>query len=61
MNKKTKEPVYRSKPTKKHPRGERWRLLEKVEDDGFKSAWLMVRVKDGHRLYWTPKNLTLEK
>lgn len=60
MNKKTKESVYRSKPTKEFPKGERWRFLE-VGYGGFDGCWLMVRVKDGHRLYHKIDSLTLEK
>jgi len=53
MKKKTKEPVYRADD------GSRWRFLEEGRG-GWQGMWLMMRAKDGHRLYWYPKRLKLE-
>lgn len=47
---KCKEPVYRSAD------GTRWRFINAEYED-----WLMVRIKDGHRLYISPEELTLEE
>jgi hypothetical protein len=50
-NKKLKETVYRDKKN-----GDRWRFLQRWGDD-----WMVVRIKDGHRLILKPESLTLEK
>lgn len=52
-NKKVKEPIYRA------PDGSRWRFIRAAEG-GLAGKWLMARVKDGYRSYWTPDRLTLE-
>lgn len=50
-NKKVKEPIYRD-----DYKNERWRFLSTWGED----RWMMVRVKDGHRLIFKPENLKLE-
>ena len=49
-NKKIKEPIYRDVQE-----NERWRFLRASGD-----RWMMVRVKDGHRLIFRPEDLKLE-
>jgi hypothetical protein len=50
-NKNLKDIVYRDSI-----RGDRWRFLQV-----WGSRWMMVRVKDGHRLLFFPDHLVLEK
>ena len=52
-----KETVWRSKPTKKLPKGERWRFLSV----GYPGSWMMVRVKDGHRMFCRIEDMEEEK
>lgn len=51
-----KEIIYRTKPTKKFPKGERWRFLNVA----YPGAWMMVRVKDGHRMFCKIEDLEEE-
>lgn len=53
MNKKTLELTYRA------PDNSRWRFLGEGAG-GLAGKWLMFRVKDGYRSYWSPEKLKLE-
>lgn len=55
-NKKIKDLIYRA------PDGVRWRFIS--ADKRYKpenELWLMVRIRDGYRSYWSPDKLKLEK
>ena len=56
IHKLSKGTIWRSPPTKKRPRGERWYFIAEVGRMG----WMMARVRDGYRLFVDPKHLTIE-
>jgi len=57
MNKRTTETIYRSRPTKDRPKGDRWIFVEATKEHG---EWLMARVRDGHRMFVNPCRLVIE-
>ena len=57
MSKKTPETIYRSRPTKDRPKGDRWIFIEAYDNT---DDWMMARVRDGHRMFCKPCNLTIE-
>lgn len=60
MSKNLKGTVYRTPPTEKHPKGDRWIFVEDYPEHPHVKDWMMARVSDGHRMMVDPRRLTIE-
>ena len=56
MSTKPPETIFRSRPTKDRPKGDRWIFVEARSHD----YWMVARVRDGHRMIANPHHLNIE-